>query len=141
MAMVEPESAHDDPHENGQDRESAPQLAKPLIQYVDRFQTESRVKYQSSHEDEKRHRKERESGDGREDSYDCSDEAGDPTQKEIGGDQVDNEKGKGNGYAGEQEKDHSAEEQGYNRVPFHVLPALFTAGDPRPRHSEELERK
>ena len=75
-----------------------------------------------SHEDEEGHRKEREGRDRRKDPRHDADETRYAAQEDVGSDHVDDEKGKGDGYPGEQQEDHAAEKQADNRVPFHGLP-------------------
>ena len=69
------------------------------------------MEYQFAHEDEKGHGEQGEGCNGGEGSCHYPDKAGYPAQEEIGGNHIDNEKGKGNGQVGEQQEDHATKKQ------------------------------
>jgi len=96
---------------------------------------------QFTHQDKEGNREQREGRNGSENSCDYPDEAWYPPQEEIGGNHIDDEKGKGDGYSREQQEDHAAKKQRNDRVPFHGLTHGLDIDKPAPRHSEELDGK
>src|SRR5208283_4507822 len=97
------------------------------------------MKNKLSHEDEKRYGEQGEGCNGRKDPCYHSDKARYPSQEEIGGNHIDNEKGKGNRYPREQQEDHAAKKQTDDRVPFHGLPPCLNVIKLAPGHPEELD--
>ena len=133
--------AYDNPHNDCQDRESAPEFAKPFIKHIHGIKPKARMEYQFTHQDEKGYGEQSESRNRSENSCYYRNQARYSPQEEIGGNHIDNKKGKGNGQVGEKQEDHATKEQANDQPPFHRLPSSPNLDKSAPRHPEELDGK
>jgi hypothetical protein len=99
------------------------------------------MEYQLTHKDEKGYGEQCESRNGSKNSRHYRNKAWYPSQEEIGGNYIDNEKGKGNGQVGEKQKHHTPKEQTNDQPPFHGLFFHPNINKFAPCHPEELDGK
>ena len=104
-------------------REPAPEVAQPFIKHIHRIKPKARMEDQFTHKDEKGYREQSECGNGRKDPCHYRNQAWYSPQEKIGGNNIDNKKGKGNGQVGEKHEDHASKEQADDQPPFHGLPS------------------
>src|SRR4030042_5380562 len=96
---------------------------------------------QFTHKNEKGYREQSKRGNGRKDPCHHRNKAWYSPQEKIGGNNIDNEKGEGNGQVGEKHEDHASKEQADDQPPFHGSHSCPIIDQPAPCHPEELEGK
>ena len=98
VAIVEPlKRADDDPHDDRENGEPAPEFAEPLVEHVYGIQPEAGMEDQFTHQDEKGHGEQGEGRNGGEDPGHDPDKTWYSPEEEVGRNHIDDKKGKGNG--------------------------------------------